>query len=254
MFPTISGTTGAGSPSIGSARSSSWNGCSRSRTTSGTRCNWAAPCCRSAITPYYMSLLIADDPDQPLRRTVMPDHRRVHPDGRARPTIRWARTATAPCRAWSIAIRTACCCWPSTSARPTAATARGRGWSGTARSPPNEKRLEAIFDYIRQHTRDPRRADFRRRSAGAERRAAGLDPRRELRAIPHVEFVRHRHEDAGRAAAADHAAVVPGAAEVPSAVDEPAFHPSRRMHPGSRHGPAAGWPMPASRWARRRCC
>ena len=64
-----------------------------------------------SITPYYMSLVSRDDRSQPLRRTVIPTHGRVPARARARPTTRWAKTATAPCRAWSIAIPTACCCW-----------------------------------------------------------------------------------------------------------------------------------------------
>ncbi len=63
-----------------------------------------------SITPYYMSLVSRDDRNQPLRRTVIPTTPEFY-RARARPTTRWAKTATAPCRAWSTAIRTGCCCW-----------------------------------------------------------------------------------------------------------------------------------------------
>ena len=63
-----------------------------------------------SITPYYMSLVSRDDSRQPLRRTVIPtmDELAVRP---ARPTIPWAKTTTAPCQAWCIAIPTGFCCW-----------------------------------------------------------------------------------------------------------------------------------------------
>ena len=142
------------------------------------------------ITPYYMSLLSRDDPNQPLRRTVIPYRRPSSCAARARPTIRWAKTATARCRAWSTAIRTACCCWCSTSARRycrycTRSRVVGHGEIAAQRGAAGEGvRLHP------QHAGHPRRADFRRRSAGPERRAAGLDSDAVCGQIPHVEFVR----------------------------------------------------------------
>ena len=101
------------------------------------------------ITPYYMSLLDPDDPQQPLRRTVVPTTGEFAAR-RARPTIRWEKTATVPLpglvhrypdRVLLLAID-----FCSTYCRYcTRSRVVGHGEIA-----PNEKRLEAIFDYLRR--------------------------------------------------------------------------------------------------------
>ena len=100
---------------------------------------------------------------------------------------------------------------------------------------------------------DPRRADLGRRPAHFVGRAARLSARAPAR--DQARRVRpHRHQGAGRAAAAHHALAHPDAEEASSAVDEPALHPSRRAHARGHARPAPGSPTPAFRSAPRRCC
>ena len=204
------------------------------------------------ITPYYMSLL-----DREIRcsrcggRSFRSRRIRAHAGRGGRSAGRGRRTA--PCRAWCIAIPIACCSWRSTSARPIAVTARGRASSGTARSCRSEARLEKAFEYIRADAADSRRADLRRRSAGAGRGQARVDSRQPA-GDPAHRVHPHRHQDAGRVAAADHAAAGPHVAEVPSDVDERALPPSRTNARRRPTQACAGWPTRAFRSARRPCC
>ena len=86
------------------------------------------------ITPYYMSLLDPDDPQQPLRRTVIPTSGEfIRTAGEADDPL--GEDGHSPLPGSFTATRTACCCWRSTSVRPTAAIAPVHELSGMARSP-----------------------------------------------------------------------------------------------------------------------
>ena len=50
-------------------------------------------------------------PEPALAQDRDPFHARSSIKPRARPTIRWAKKPTAPCRAWCTGIRTGFCCW-----------------------------------------------------------------------------------------------------------------------------------------------
>ena len=96
---------------------------------------------------------------------------------RARPTIRWAKTTTAPCRAWSIAIPDRVLLLVTDFCSSYCRYCTRSRVVGHGAIAPSEARLEQAFDYIRRTPSHPRRAHLRRRSAGLERRAAGLDSR-----------------------------------------------------------------------------
>jgi lysine 2,3-aminomutase len=156
------------------------------------------------------------------------------------------------CRAWCTPTRTRCSSWSPTSAPPTAATACARGWSGRGPSP-DHALWERALDYIRAH---PEIRDVL---------LSGGDPlimaddrlewllQRELRAIPHVEFLRIGTK-------------VP--AVLPQRITPALCRMLRKYHPlfMSLHfvhpdeltprppKPATAWPTPASRWAGRWCC
>ena len=63
---------------------------------------------RVDITPYFISLIDPNDPNDPIRKQVVPTRRRagaVHVDDGG---TRWRRTATRRCRGWCTATRTGC--------------------------------------------------------------------------------------------------------------------------------------------------
>ena len=146
-------------------------------------------CCRFSITPYYMSLLV------PRRSAAAaPPHRRPHRP-RVRPLRRRGRrsagrrTRQPRRRAWSIAIRTASCCWSWTTAPAIAAIAPARGWWGTARSCPTRN------GWKRPSTTSAARPPSATCSSPAAIRCCSAKHRldwilTQLRAIPHVEFIR----------------------------------------------------------------
>ena len=143
-------------------------------------------------------------PMQPLRRTVVPVDERVRPHRR-----RSRRSAGRR--------------WPQPGAGPGASLSRPRAAAAARllldllpllhalarrRSRRDHAEREAAGEGVRlpsQHAAGSRRADLRRRSAGAERRQARLDSRQPAGDSAH-RVRPHRHQDAGRAAAADHAA------------------------------------------------
>ena len=58
---------------------------------------------------YYQSLIDWNDPDDPIRRIVMPDIQEI---GRVRRTGRFQRTVLhGALRVWNINTRTLPCCW-----------------------------------------------------------------------------------------------------------------------------------------------
>lgn len=88
-----------------------------------------------ATTPYYMSLIAADDANQGLRRTIIPTAKEFT-QVRGESADPLGEDHDMQRRAWCIVTRTACCSWPWTFARPTAAIAPVRGWSDRASSWP----------------------------------------------------------------------------------------------------------------------
>ena len=208
--PPSSGTTGAGSCATASAtsRSSSASCALRDDEREPMRAARRPPAGR-----HHALLRGLLDPDDPQRAAAAHDDpgraasscespgRGRRPAGRGRRQRR--------CRASSTATRTACCSWSPTSARPTAATARGRAWSATTGEYHfNQAQYQAALDYIAAHPEirdvllsggDP--LTMARRPARLAARAAARDPARRVRA--------HRHQGAGRAAAAHHAGAVP---------------------------------------------
>ena len=181
-----------------------------------------------AMTPYYMSLISADDPNQPLRRTVIPTAGEFTA-GRGEADDPLGEDGDSPVpglvhrypdRVLLLAID-----FCSTYCRYcTRSRVVGHGELA-----PNEARLEQAFDYIR---RTPTIRDVL--ISGGDPLALSDDRLDWILRQPAADSARrvrpHRHQDAGRAAAADHAGAVPHAPQAPSAVDEPALPPSRRMH------------------------
>ena len=183
-----------------------------------------------SITPYYMSLVSRDDRNQPLRRTVIPTSQEFYkaPGEADDPLGEEADSPDpgpgAPVSGPGFAVGDRFLLELLPVLHPVA--------DGRARAyrPPGGPAGKGL----RVHPLDPGhpgRAYLRRRSAGPKRRALGLDPH--LAPGDSARGVHsHRHQDACRAAAADHARLVPDAAQTPPPVDEPAFHPPGRMHAG----------------------
>ena len=127
------GTTGAGSCATGCARSPSSNRSSRCPTTSAKRCVVIPGSCPSASRRTTRPCSI---PTTPLQRPAPDAWSRtdefIRP-GRGRRSARRGRAQPGPGPGASLS-RPRPAAGASTSARPTAATARGRASSGTARS------------------------------------------------------------------------------------------------------------------------
>ena len=185
------------------------------------------------ITPYYMSLLDADDPRQPLRRTVVPTlNEFVRTEGEADDPLGEDSHSPVPGLVHRYPDRVlllpldfcSTYCRYCTRSRVV----------GHGELMPQESRLMAAFDYLR---RTPQIRDVL--ISGGDALALGDDKLewilRQLAGDPEHRVHPHRHEDAGRVAAADHARAVPHVAAVSSDLDEPALHPSGRMH--ARSGP-----------------
>ena len=156
-----------------------------------------------SITPYYMSLVSRDDRNQPLRRTVIPTTAEFHRGlGEADDPLGEDGDSPVPGLVHRYPDRvlllvTDFCssyCRYCTRSRVVGhggdRPQRGPAGTGVRLHPP--------------HAGHPRRAHFRRRSAGPERRAARLDSR-PVAADSARRVPADRHEDARRAAAADHA-------------------------------------------------
>ncbi len=88
-----------------------------------------------ATTPYYMSLISADDPQQPLRRTIIPTASEfTQTRGESADPLGEDHEAQPP--EWSTVIRIACCFWPWISVPATAVIAPVRGsWARATSSP-----------------------------------------------------------------------------------------------------------------------
>ena len=129
-----------------------------------------------SITPYYMSLVSRDDRSQPLRRTVIPTTAEFdRGPGEADDPLGEDGDSPVPGLVHRYPDRVLLLVTDFCSSYCRYCTrSRMVGHGGIA---PSEARLEQAFDYIRRTPSDPRRADLRRRPAGPERRAAGLDPR-----------------------------------------------------------------------------
>ena len=185
------------------------------------------------ISPYYMSLLDADDPLQPLRRTVVPTlNEFVRTEGEADDPLGEDSHSPVPGLVHRYPDRVlllpldfcSTYCRYCTRSRVV----------GHGELMPQESRLMAAFDYLR---RTPQIRDVL--ISGGDALALGEDRLewilRNLRAIPEHRVHPHRHQDAGRVAAADHARAVPHAAALSSDLDERALHPPGRVH--ARSGP-----------------
>ena len=181
------------------------------------------------ITPYYMSLLDPTNPNNALRRTVIPvtgeflrsAGRGGRSAGRRRPQPGAGAGASLSGPRAVPGARFLLDLLPLLHAF---ARGRSRRTGAVGRAPRSDVRLHPL------DAGDSRRADLRRRSARAGRRKARLDPRPAARHPAHRVHP-HRHENAGRAAAADHAEPGARVAQVPSDLDERALPPSGRMHP-----------------------
>ena len=181
-----------------------------------------------SITPYYMSLVSRDDRNQPLRRTVIPTTAEFDRGlGEADDPLGEDGDSPVPGLVHRYPDRVLLLVTDFCSSYCRYCTrSRMVGHGGIA---PSEARLEQAFDYIRRTPaiRDVLISGGDPLALSDERLdwildAAAADSARRVPA--------DRHEDAGRAAAADHAGTLPDAPQAPSAVDEPALPPSRRMY------------------------
>ena len=179
------------------------------------------------ITPYYASLMAREDATEPLRRTHIPvgDEYLKSPGEADDPLGEDGHTAAPglvhryPDRVLLPGDRLLLDLLPLLHA-----LAHGR--RGGRRLHLQPAAMGGGAQLYRDPSRDPRRADFRRRSADALGRAARLSAR-EAQGHQACRVRPARHQGAGRAADAGDARAHPRAQEAPSAVDEPPLHPSR---------------------------
>ena len=177
-----------------------------------------------ATTPYYMSLISAEDPQQPLRRTIVPTASEftqtrgesANPLGEDHDSATPGMVHRYPDRVLLLALDfCSSYCRYCTRSRVV----------GQGDIVPNEARLKQAFEYLRNHKEvrdvlisggDPLfmsddKLDWILTNLRSDS-APGIRP--------------HRHQNARRASPADHPGTVPHVAEAPSPVDEPALRPS----------------------------
>ena len=204
------------------------------------------------ITPYFMSLLSKEDPNDPLRRTVVPTTAEfVTTPGEADDPLGEDGQSPVPglVHRYPDRVLLLVLDFCSTYCRYcTRSRVVGHGAIYPSRS-----RLERAFDYIRSTptVRDVLISGGDPLTLSDERLDWLLS---RLREIPHVEFLRIGTKMPAVLPQRITPEPVPHAAPAPSAVDEPALHASRTSARRKPTGPASGWPTPASRWARRPCC
>ena len=199
-----------------------------------------------AITPYYASLLEANNPLQPLRRTVVPvSAEYCRTNGEAEDPL--GEEQDSPFPAWCTAIRTARCFSSPVSAPPTVDTAPDPGWWAAIMSTVSmQDRPGTGHRLSRKDAGRARRAAFRRGSLDALRRETRMDPL-EARRHSSCRIPAPRHQGARGSAPAHHPGPDPDAEALSSAVDEHSFHPPRRADARGGAGlqPAGGRRYPS---------
>ncbi len=94
-----------------------------------------------SITPYYASLLAAQDADKALRRSVIPNQAESRIFHTLSNGTHCMRMVTAPCPVLCTVIRTGFCFWSPRVASLTAGTASARGWWAHQQERPRSDRL-----------------------------------------------------------------------------------------------------------------
>ena len=205
-----------------------------------------------ATTPYYMSLVSADDPLQPLRRTIIPTASEftqvrgesADPLGEDHDSATPGLVHRYPDRVLLLAVDfCSTYCRYCTRSRVV----------GSGELVANEARLKQAFEYIRSHTeiRDCLISGGDPLSLSDDRLDWILT---NLRSIPHLEFIRIGTKMPAVLPMRITRELVPDVAEAPSLVDEHPFYASGRMHAGGVSGVCPAGRFRASRWVPRRCC
>ena len=180
------------------------------------------------ITPYYMSLVSRNDPEQPLRRTVIPTNGEFfRAKGEADDPLDEDHDSPVPGLVHRYPDRVLLLALDFCSTYCRYCT-RSRV-VGHGEIAPSEKRLEKALEYIR---RTPAIRDVL--LSGGDPLALSEDRLdwilSRLRADSPCRVYSSGNEDAGRLAATNYAPALPRAPQVPSAVDELALHSSGRVY------------------------
>ena len=189
---------------------------------------------RVSVTPYYASLMDPDDPRCPVRMQAVPiagraGHPPRGPQGRRQRGLRLADAAHHASLPRPRALR---------GHRdvqhvlpPLHAPAPGRRHRGHGRADRDRQRHQVH----RALPRGARRADQRRRPAGALRRPARGHHQARARHPPRRDHP-HRHARAGRLPAAHHPRAGGDAQEVPAALHQHALQPPQGVHAREQAG------------------
>ena len=207
---------------------------------------------RVDVTPYFISLIDPKDPDDPIRRQIIPLGRELRSfTGMMEDSLAEDRHSPVPGLVHRypdrvlMLVTTQCASYCRYCTR-----SRIVGDPDPELQPQGARGADGLHP---AHAPDPRRAALRRRPAGAGAQAARVRPPRPARHPAHRDRP-DRLAGAGVHAPADRRRAVRDARQIPPAVDE---HP-RQPRPGDH---ARSWPRPAtilpgrgSRWATSRCC
>ena len=249
---TGSGTTGGGNRDIGSARLDDFERVIDLSATEREALQRGGTMLPVGVTPYYMSLLDPDDPQQPLRKTVVPTTAEFGAwPGEADDPLGEDGHSPVPGLVHRYPDRVlllpldfcSTYCRYCTRSRVV----------GHGEIVPNEARLEAIFDYLEQATqvRDVLISGGDPLALSDDRLDAIL---RRLRSIPHIEFVRIGTKMPAVLPQRITAGLVRRTARISSAVDESSLPASRRVHAGIGPGLRAFGRRRDPAWVRKRCC
>ena len=207
---------------------------------------------RVDITPYFLSLIDPDDPNDPIRRQVIPtDCEHEAFTAMMEDSLAEDRHSPVPGLVHRypdrvlMLVTTQCASYCRYCTRSRIV--------GDATQNFNRHDIEAQLDYLR---RTPQVRDVLLSGGDApdaQPQAARVDHARPARDPAHRDHP-HRLARAGLPAAAHRRRAVRDAREVPPAVDEPPLQPPERdSRPRSRARPTSS-PGPASRWATSRSC
>ncbi len=201
------------------------------------------------VTPYYMSLVPADNPSHPMRRAVIPTiHELLKGPGEADDPLGEEGQSPIPGLVHRYPDRVLFLVHDFCSTYCRYCTRSRVVGHGAVRA--DRLRFERILDYIRK---TPTIRDVLLSGGDplllSDDRLEWLLSR--LRQIPHVEIIRIGTKVPAVLPQRITPRLVRMLKTISSAVDEPAFHAPGRVHRRRPAGPAPCWPMPASRSARR---